>query len=131
MKKDSKQPPRQEAKRTAVDNRVEQRNQKENQVAQLSAADIEESPHMDRGDSAGGAGESLPAGSGKVPAPPRRGAVDTQYGTRSSVKPGQAGRTSSGGSGSSTESDGADPASPDDSSGGDRDTMTGPRPGGG
>jgi hypothetical protein len=88
---------------------------------------------MDRRDSAGGAGESL----GEAPGAPqsgesmRRGALDTQYGTRSGLK--TAGRASSGGSGASGAKDPPAPPSDaggaDDATDGDRDTMTGPRPG--
>lgn len=125
---------------TAADNRgVAQRNQKENQGAPLSAANVEESPHMDRGDSAGGSGQSL--GDGRDPAKAadalRRGAVDTQYGTKSSMKTGrksgQGGRVASAGSGSPGAGEQTQPApnpgSSAESSGAECDTMTGSRPG--
>jgi hypothetical protein len=120
-----------------TDNRVEQRNQKQNQAAQLSAANVEESPHMDRRDSAAGSGQSLGEAPGvdESGASSERGAVDTQYGTRSASKTGQAGRASSGGSGSGSGQTGTphapNPGSSEESSGTDRDTMTGPRPGSG
>lgn len=126
-------------------NRAAQRNQKEDQVAQLSAANIEESPFMDRGDSAGGAGESLPEGSDAASGQqvPARGALDSQYGTdgsgkvpseHSPARSSEGGRASSGGSGSSSPAgkpqDTPDPGSSDKSTGAERDTMSGPRPGG-
>lgn len=120
-----------------ADNRGEQRSQKQNQAAQLSAANVEESPHMDRRDSAGGSGQSLGDAPGvdKPGQPTKRGAVDTQYGTHSASKTGQAGRASSGGSGSgsgqSTAPRAPNPGSSEDSAGTDRDTMSGPRPGSG
>lgn len=121
---------------SAADHRAEQRNQKQNQAAQLSAANVEESPHMDKRDSGGGTGQSL--GNAQASRQPgeslRRGALDTQYGTDSS-KTGSAGRASSGGSGASSGKDVApaapNPGSSEDSSGTDRDTMSGPRPGSG
>jgi hypothetical protein len=140
MKKHTQQSP---AKASgAANQRVEQRRQKQNQVAQLGAANVEESPRMDRGDSAEGTGESMPEGRDRAPQSTRRGALDTQYGTRSSTKTGpaeqaeqaeQGGRTSSGGSGSSTPDRGdvPNPGSSEESTGADRDTMTGPRPGSG
>jgi len=122
-------------KATSADNRVAQRHHKESQAAQLSAANVEQSPHMDRGDSAAGTGESL----GEAPPtehpgePPQRGAVDTQYGTESATKVPRPGRASSGGSGSSGQVNGAqaapNPGSSEESSGSERDTMTGSRPG--
>ena len=139
MKKDSgQQKPATGGKASAADNRVAQRNQKQNQAAQLSAANIEESPHMDRGDSAGGSGESLGEGreSAKAGDALHRGALDTQYGTKSSLKsvqkPGQGGRVSSAGSGSSGSEEAPqapNPGSSEESSGAERDTMSGPRPG--
>ena len=124
-------------------NRAAQRHQKESQVAQLSAANVEESPFMDRGDSAGGAGESLPEGSDassgrQVPA---RGALDAQYGTDGSgTVPSEHapawpadGRASSGGSGSSAAikpHDTPTPGRSETSTEAERDTMSGPRPGG-
>jgi hypothetical protein len=122
-KRDSKQSDR-------TNNRAEQRHQKESQVAQLSAANVEESPHMDRGDSEGGAGQSLPAGqTQRAGAEHKRGAVDTQYGTKSGA---QSATDRSGGDGS----DGAaaqtsNPGPAEQSSGSERDTMSGPRPGSG
>ena len=115
------------------------RNPKQKQAGGLTTANVEESPHMDRGDSGGGSGESLRDGREPAEAPDalRGGAVDSQYGTDSSIKTartsGQGGRVSSAGSGSSGA--GADPqrdtklASPDESAGAERDTMTGSRPG--
>jgi len=121
-------------KATAADNRVAQRHHKESQAAQLSAANVEESPRMDRGDSEAGAGESLgDAPPTQRPAePPQRGALDTQYGTDSSTKVPRTGRASSGGSGSGHGNGpqvAPSPGSPEDASGSERDTMTGPRPG--
>lgn len=152
MKKDQPQqkPSTAPAKPTAADNRVAQRHQKRSQAGQLSAANVEESPHMDRGDSAGGAGQSRSEGqdSGQAAESLRRGALDTQYGTNSSMKSGQkagqSGRVSSAGSGSSGGSAGSEssggseaepqapnPGSSEESSGAERDTMTGSRPGSG
>lgn len=122
---------------SAADHRAEQRNQKQNQAAQLSAANVEESPHMDQRDSAGGAGQSLgdAPGSKQAGESMRRGALDTQYGTDSGSKSGGAGRASSGGSGASGGKGPApaapNPGSSEESSGTDRDTLTGPRPGSG
>ena len=128
-------------KATSADHRSTQHHHKQSQVAQLSAANVEESPRMDRGDSAGGAGESLNQGtdSAKAKEAPRRGALDTLYGTNSAArtgkKAGETGRASSGGSGSSaTADDGGqvpNPGSSEESAGTERDTMTGPRPGSG
>jgi hypothetical protein len=122
---------------SAADHRAEQRNQKQNRAAQLSAANVEESPHMDKRDSAGGAGQSLgdAPDSKRGAEPPRRGALDTQYGTDSAGKTGGTGRASSGGSGASSGK-GAAPAAPnpgssEESAGSDRDTMSGPQPGSG
>lgn len=138
MKKDAARTPPSTpsgGKATAADHRVAQRHQKQSQAAHLSAANVEESPRMDRGDSAAGAGESL----GDAPPtprpanPPQRGALDTQYGTDSSTKVPRTGRASSGGSGSSAQGSGVqvapDPPSTEDASGSERDTMSGPRPG--
>jgi hypothetical protein len=112
---------------------------------QQSAANVEESPRMDRGDSAGGAGESHPAGRDAAGAGDsmRRGALDTQYGTRSGMKSeaSQPARSGSSGSSDSSDSSGAggtdteppeapNPGSSEESTGADRDTMSGPRPGG-
>lgn len=124
---------------TAADNRGVQRKQKESPAAPLSAANVEESPHMDRGDSAGGSGQSLGDGRDPPNAPDalRRGAVDTQYGTKSSMKTGwksggRGGRVASAGSGSSGAGEptepAANPGSPEGPSGAERDTMTGSRP---
>jgi hypothetical protein len=142
MKKDSGQrkPAAGGAKTTGADRGVEQRNRKQDQAAQLSPANIEESPYMDRGDSAAGSGESLEEGreSAKVAEQLRRGAPDTQYGTYSTMKTGerksgQAGRVSSAGSGSSGSGEDGRPApnpgSSEASSGTERDTMSGSRPG--
>ena len=146
-----KQAPSMKGQRTgsesaAGSNRAAQRHQKESQVAQLSAANVEESPFMDRGDSAGGAGESLPEGSDAASGQqvPARGALDSQYGTDSSRKvpsehsparSPEGGRASSGGSGSSPA--GKPQGTPDPgssekskSTGAEPDTMSGPRPGG-
>lgn len=143
MKKDQQKPAPSAARgtTTAADHRVAQRHHKRSQVAQLSAANVEESPRMDRGDSAGGAGESLNQGTDpdKANEATRRGAVDTQYGTKSAAKTGkkvgESGRASSGGSGSSATADDGEkvpnPGSSEESSGAERDTMTGPRPGSG
>lgn len=129
--------PRSAASKSRADHRTEQRHQTQSQAAQLSAANVEESPHMDRRDSAGGAGQSL----GEAPAAQtpgeqsRRGALDTQYGTVSTSKTGPAGRASSGGSGPSdaaaTAPQAPNPGNSEASSGSDRDTMTGSRPGSG
>lgn len=138
MKKDSgQQKPATGGKASAADNPVAQRNQKQSQAAQLSAANVEESPHMDRGDSAGGSGESLGEGreSAKAGDALPRGAVDTQYGTKSSKsaqQSGQGGRVASAGSGSSGSEEAPqapNPGSSEKSSGAERDTMSGPRPG--
>lgn len=129
-------------------NRAAQRHQKESQVAQLSAANVEqsaanveESPHMDRGDSAAGSGESLTEGRDAAGAGEslRRGAVDTQYGTRSGMKTEAAQRAPSASPGTSESSgtradseppEAPNPGSSEESSGTDRDTMSGSRPGG-
>ena len=140
MKKDSGQqkPAAGGGKATAADHRVAQRHHKQSQAAQLSAANVEESPHMDRADSAAGSGESLGEGSESTAAQPhRRGALDAQYGTDSAMKtaqkPGQAGRVSSAGSGSSGSGKDTqaapNPGSSEASSGAERDTMSGSRPG--
>lgn len=120
------------AARPADDNRAAQRHHRQSQAAQLGAANIEESPHMDRGDSAEGTGESLGHGRDAAPKPPARGAVDTQYGTRSAAKtgaPADAGAEASKGG----DRTGATPApdSSEDASRADRDTMTTSRPGSG
>ena len=126
---------------TAADNPPAGPNQKENKAAPLSAANIEESPHMDRGDSAGGSGQSLGDGrdSARTADASSRGAVDTQYGTISSAKTGrksggQGGRVASAGSGSSGGGEQTQPVSnpggSQEASGAERDTMTGSRPGG-
>ncbi|MGZ8273693.1 MAG: hypothetical protein ACXW2G_06050 [Burkholderiaceae bacterium] len=140
MKKDPRQQttPAMAGKSTAVDSGVAQRDEKQNQAAQLSPANVEESPHMNRGDSAGGSGESL--SEARDPAKgadsQRPGALDTQYGTKSSMKSGQkaeTGRVASAGSGSSTAGEEAqqapNPGSSEESTGAERDTMTGSRPG--
>jgi hypothetical protein len=142
MKKDSAQQKRPATGGQAITaaRRTAQRGPKQGPAAEGTPANVEESPHMDRGDSAGGSGESLRDGRDPGKAAEERlpnGAVDTQYGTDSSIKTGrtsgQGGRVSSAGSGSSGA--GADPqrdikpASPDDSAGAERDTMTGSRPG--
>lgn len=120
-----------------ADNRVEQRHQKQSRAAQLSAANVEESPHMDRRDSAGGSGQSLgeAPGTQKPGETAKRGALDTQYGTDSAGKAGQGGRASSGGSGASGRGEAPsqvpNPGSSEESSGTDRDTMSGSRPGSG
>lgn len=122
-------------------NREEQRDQEQKQGAQLSAANVEESPHMDRRDSAHGAGESL----GSAPTSKEagesfpRGALDTQYGTRSSTKTASTAPTPSAGAGmpsgsgkpggSDTPPQAPNPGSSEESSGAERDTMSGPRPG--
>jgi hypothetical protein len=134
-KDDRKAGPRRSPAGGRSDPRAEQRNQKQNRAVQLSAANVEESPHMDRRDSAQGAGESLPEGGPDERAGEsmRRGAVDTQYGTRSEQKTDAARNASSGGSGPSTDDRAAEapnPGSSEESSGTERDTMTGPRPGG-
>ncbi|HET9023231.1 MAG TPA: hypothetical protein VFN64_01585 [Burkholderiaceae bacterium] len=124
----------------AADHRVAQRHHKQSQFAQLSAANVEESPHMDRGDSAEGAGESLSHGreSGRAGESSRRGALDPQYGTKSSTRtsgpspaaPGtQAGAEAS--KGGDRRQSAPNPGSSEESSGTERDTMTGPRPGSG
>jgi hypothetical protein len=103
------------------DNRDEQRNQKQNQASQLSAADQQQSPKMNRGESAGGSGESL-----------RHGALDAQYGTDSS-KSGQGQKHSAGAEQSrpSGQSQSAsNPGSSEKSTGSERDTMSGGREGG-
>ncbi len=133
MKKDS--PSKPAGRADATDNKVAQRRQKQNQALQLSPADVEESPRMDRG-SAGGAGESLDRSpeSGAEESL-RRDDTDEQYGTRSSMK---AGRASSGGSGSSAgvstgvgvdDAEAPNPGSSEKSAGAERDTMTTSRPG--
>ena len=133
-------PTRRKGGASAADHRVAQRHHKESQAAQLSAANVEESPHMDRGDDAGEAGESLSHGrdAGDAAEPLRRGALDTQYGTKSSSKTGGPGPVSSGAAtGSETSKGGdrgqsaSDPGRPEDSSGTGRDTMTTSRPGSG
>jgi hypothetical protein len=130
-KDDSKAGKRKTRAGSRSDPRAAQRNQKQNRAVQLSAANVEESPHMDRRDSAQGAGESLPEGAPgeRAGESMRRGAVDTQYGTRSELKTDVARNASSGGSGSSTP-EAPNPGSSEQSSGAERDTMTGPRPGG-
>ena len=115
-----------------TNSRAEQRHQKETQVAQLSAANVEESPFMDRGDSEGGAGESLPAGeSQRAGEQQKRGALDAQYGTKSDSKGAASDRSSSSAKGGSSDasSQAPNPGSPEQSSGSERDTMSGPRPG--
>lgn len=141
MKKDSarQKRPASGGQATTAASRVAQRSPKQDPAAQLTAANAEESPHMDRGDSAGGSGESLRDGRdpGNVADALRRGAVDAQYGTDSSTKTGRtsgrAGRVSSAGSGSSGAGQGTQeatkPGSPEESAGAERDTMTGSRPG--
>jgi hypothetical protein len=112
------------------DNRAEQRHQKQSRVAQLSAANVEESPHMDRGDSEGGSGQSLPGGDNRRAADSHeRGAVDTQYGTRSSTKTKQPAPATSGTAADDSASQSSNPGSSEESSGTERDTMSGPRPG--
>lgn len=112
-------------------NRAEQRNQKENQIAQLSAANVEESPKMDPGDTPEASDDALRDDKGKQPGNQvRRGAVDTQYGTHSEKK-----TTSPSGSADAPDSDNErrqtpDPGSSEQSPGAERDTMSGPRPGG-
>jgi hypothetical protein len=125
----SKQPKPQSASR---DNRAEQRHQKGSQVAQLSAANVEESPHMDRGDSEGGAGQSLPGGDDRRAGQSHeRGAIDTQYGTSSSTKTRDSKPASSGATGAADDSvrESAKPGPAEESPGSERDTMSGPRPG--
>lgn len=123
------------AARPADDNRAARRHHRQSQAAQLGAANVEESPHMDRGDSAEGTGESLGHGrDGRdaAPKPPQRGAVDTQYGTRSVQKtgaPADAGAEAS--KGGDRPGAAPNPGSSEESSGADRDTMTGSRPGSG
>jgi hypothetical protein len=130
-----------------TDNRVAQRHQKQSRAGQLSTANAEESPHMDRGDSAEGTGESLSHGREEAAKSLRRGALDTQYGTKSSLKSGgtDAGAPGKGGgqdaaapnaaSDTSKQSDrvpeAPNPGSSEDSSGAERDTMTSSRPGSG
>ncbi len=118
------------ASRNVGDNRAEQRNQKENQVAQLSAANVEESPKMDPGDSAGGEGESLDAGQSKESNQPlRRGALDTQYGTKSATKTSSKDTGKASGRADTERAQLPNPGSSEESSGSERDTMSGPRPG--
>lgn len=133
MKSAEKPAPTPASKRSErADNRAAQRHQKESQVAQLSAANVEESPHMDRGDSEGGTGESLPAGERqRAGGQQKRGAVDTQYGTKSADKLAEKDRASSSGTSSADDSSTqtSKPGSSEQSSGTERDTMSGPRPG--
>jgi hypothetical protein len=129
--------------------RAVQRDQKKSELAQPSSADVEqsaanveESPRMDRGDSAGGSGESRTEGRDTAAAGDamRRGALDTQYGTRSGMKTEAARPAPSGPSGPSSSSgargtdteppEAPNPGSSEESTGADRDTMSGPRPGG-
>ena len=125
---------------SAADHPEAQPDRKENEATLMSAANVEESPHMDRGDSAGGSGQSL--GDGRDPGNAAdalaRDAVDTQYGTISSMKTGrksgrQGGRVASAGSGSSGGGEQTQPApnpgGSQETSGAERDTMTGSRPG--
>jgi hypothetical protein len=130
MKRSNTQTPTQGSQRNdRTNNRAEQRHQKESQAAQLSAANVEESPHMDRGDSEGGAGQSLPAGeTQRAGHQQKRGALDTQYGTKSGAKP-AAEHASSGADDDVAEA--PNPGSSEQSSGTERDTMSGPRPGSG
>ena len=119
----------------ATDNKAAQRHHKQSQVAQLSQANVEESPRMDRG-SDGGAGESLErTPDSGADESLRRDDTDEQYGTHSSMK---AGRASSGGSGSSggvstgtgvDDAKAPNPGSSEKSAGAERDTMTTARPG--
>ena len=122
----------------AADHRVAQRHHKLSQVAQLSAANVEESPHLDRGDSAEETGESLSHGreAGRAGKSSPRGALDTQYGTRSSMKTGGPSPAASSPDTGAEASKGGDrgqstpnPGSAQESPGTERDTMTGPRPG--
>jgi hypothetical protein len=123
--------PRPDADHT--DHRVAQRHQKQSQAGQLSSANAEESPHMDRGDSAEGAGESLSHGRDDAAKSLRRGALDTQYGTKSSMKSG--GDAAAPADDTSKHGDRApqapNPGSSEESSGAERDTMTSSRPGSG
>lgn len=123
-----------------VEPRAAQRHHRPGQAAELSAANVEESPHMDRGDSALGAGESLshgretPSEAEQAAESLRNGALDTQYGTKSSMKTGQPAESPSGATAESAKGGDRAPAAPDPgtsgaSSGAERDTMTGPRPG--
>lgn len=109
-------------------NRGEQRHQKESQASQMSSANVEESPHMDRGDSRGGSGQSK-GGSAHASEAPKRGAVDTQYGTDSSMKSGHASGKPSASKQDAEHADTPNPGSSEKSSGADRDTMSGSRPG--
>lgn len=124
-------PPSANQRNDQSNNRSEQRHQKQSRVAQLSAANVEESPHMDRRDSEGGSGQSLPGGEDpRARQAPERGAVDTQYGTRSSTK---TSKPAPANARTGTTDDGAkgspNPGSSEASSGTERDTMSGPRPG--
>lgn len=133
--------PRKEGTR-AVDNGAVQRHHKQSQDGQLAPANVEESPHMDRGDSALGAGESMSHGretseeADRTAESTRRGALDTQYGTKSSMKTGQppgspTGATAETAKGGDRAPSAPNPGSSEESSGAERDTMTGPRPGSG
>jgi hypothetical protein len=120
------------ARNDRTNNRAEQRHQKESQVAQLSAANVEESPHMDRGESEGGSGESLPAGqTQRAGEQHKRGAVDAQYGTKSDAKSAADRTAPSKSSAEGPRSQTPNPESSEESSGTERDTMSGPRPGSG
>jgi hypothetical protein len=124
---------------TGVDHRAAQRHDRQSQAAELSAANVEESPHMDRGDSALGTGESLSHGRDSAAEAEqaaeslRRGALDTQYGTKSSMKTGQpagspSGATAETAKGGDRAPPAPNPGSSEPASGAERDTMTGPRP---